>query len=519
MSTVLTLGSLGLIVYCIAMDYAALPGHPAMHYALFVFSLVLLAYLEGLQVAILALEHVAPSTIPVACARARASHALATAQRGLNVQRFLVGRQFFVVFVVFLSAQLTTYPGLPKDSLPQWLYVSVINTGLPGALVVLAFGQLMPQLIAATHPVTVMNLVGAKQVIMLALGFEFVGVTHFSWLLTMIVKSCCGLDKRRTNSVGDDLAKQTIQQHQETIQQKEVNRDSANPNDSGSQEVLGSSSSPSSSSPMAISLAQAAAAAASSSSSSSSSSPVDEEDSSLLSSWHNVRSQIDLDASTLDADQLYQYAEKGLEASKTSDIRSKEVVAWLQTQSMSGERNLMSLYEYRERRYSSTESKSNPTSASSAMTTTANDGATEASSAAYSNSPSVEKSPFAFPSPADITRHLIQSGKGVPRYLLPPHHDKHIPPHIVAYDLVRRQDITTDRLERYSRANVERAQAMRVLRAVHASVERGRFPSLDDLVQGMVESGDIELTATEEAVVAAGAAGADDQPSAQPQGQ
>ena len=45
MSTVLTLGSLGLIVYCIAMDYAALPGHPAMHYALFVFSLVLLAWL------------------------------------------------------------------------------------------------------------------------------------------------------------------------------------------------------------------------------------------------------------------------------------------------------------------------------------------------------------------------------------------------------------------------------------------------------------------------------------------
>jgi hypothetical protein len=36
----------------------------------------------------------------------------------------------------------------------------VIQTGLPGALVVLAFGQLMPQLIAATHPITFMNMPG-----------------------------------------------------------------------------------------------------------------------------------------------------------------------------------------------------------------------------------------------------------------------------------------------------------------------------------------------------------------------
>lgn len=480
MSTILTLGSLGLIGYCIAMDFAALPGHPALHYVLFVFSLVLLAYLEGLQVAILALEHITPSTIPAKCVRARASHALATGQRGLNVQRFLVGRQFFVVFVVFLSAQLTTYPGLPKDSLPQWLYVAVINTGLPGALVVLAFGQLMPQLVAATHPMTVMNLVGAKQVIMLALGFEFVGVTHFSWLLTMIVKTCCGLDKRRTNSVGDDLAKQTIQQHQLTIHHNDKSHGSANPNDSGSQEISESPPATSSSSLMAGSLAEQT----SSSSPSSSSSTWAEEDS----SWHNVRSKIDLDAGTLDAEQLYQGAEQGLEASESSDIRSKEVVAWLQTQSMSGKRNLMSLYEYRECT-SSAESRSN------AMPT---EDPTEASPSTGTSS---EKSAFVFPSPADITRHLIENEKPVPRYLLPPHHDKHIPPHIVAYDLIRRQDITTDRLERYSRADVERAKAIRVLRSVYASVQRGRFPELDDLVQGSVESGDVHLGASEKTSV------------------
>ena len=69
------------------------------------------------------------------------------------MQRFLVGRQFFVVFVVFLCAQITTYPSLPSFGLPSWAFTVLIDTGLPGALVVLIFGQLMPQLLAATHPV------------------------------------------------------------------------------------------------------------------------------------------------------------------------------------------------------------------------------------------------------------------------------------------------------------------------------------------------------------------------------
>ena len=104
---------------------------------------------------------------------------------------------------------------------------------------------------------------------------------------------------------------------------------------------------------------------------------------------------------------------------------------------MSGKQNLMSLYEYRECT-SSAESRSN------AMPT---DDLTEASLSIHASS---EKSAFVFPSPPDITRHLIENEKPLPRYLLSPHYDKHIPPHIVAYDLIRRQDITTDRLHQLS---------------------------------------------------------------------
>merc|ERR1712080_315858 len=151
------------------------------------FVLILLAYLEGMQIAILALERTSTSVFRHK-KRAYVSMNLALKNNGHNVQRFLVGRQFFVVFVVFLCAQLTTYADLSLSFMPSWLFVMLIQTGLPGALIVLAFGQLMPQLIATTNPITFMNLPGTWSVLQLCLGFESVGVTHFSWVLSGTVR-------------------------------------------------------------------------------------------------------------------------------------------------------------------------------------------------------------------------------------------------------------------------------------------------------------------------------------------
>jgi len=187
LSTLVTLGFFCLILYAISSGYAALDGHPALLMIIFFAVVALLAYLEGLQVAIMALIDANRSNfrhLP----RAYNNHRLAMANHGLNVQRFMVGRQFFVVFVVFLGAQLTTYSELKIDWLPNFLYVLIIQTGMPGVLFVLSFGQLMPQLIASTHPVTFMNLPGSWAVIHMALGFEAAGVTHFSWVLSIMTK-------------------------------------------------------------------------------------------------------------------------------------------------------------------------------------------------------------------------------------------------------------------------------------------------------------------------------------------
>lgn len=47
-------------------------------------------------------------------------------------------------------------------------------------------------------------------------------------------------------------------------------------------------------------------------------------------------------------------------------------------------------------------------------------------------------SPHKYPMPADIVGRLVRAGKKVPRFLLPPDHAQHIPPHIVAYSLLRK---------------------------------------------------------------------------------
>jgi len=194
LSTGLSLTMLLVIVWGIGIGEAVLPGPPVVHYIIFIFCVILLAYLEGLQVAILALEGMSSDAFSEHYPRAAQLHD--KVNEGKNVRRFLIGRQFFVIFVVYLTAQVTTFPDLPRLGIPDVIFFIFIQTGLPGALIVLAFGQLLAQLIAATHPVHILNLPGAMWVLYLTLGLEYSGVTHFSWLITTTAKRIFGLDKK-----------------------------------------------------------------------------------------------------------------------------------------------------------------------------------------------------------------------------------------------------------------------------------------------------------------------------------
>lgn len=357
-STIINLCCVGFIAYGIGSGYAALPGHPAVLYILFVAVIILLAYLEGLQVAILALQYSGSEQyrhLP----RAYASHKLSKGREGMNVQRFLIGRQFFVVFVVFLCAQLTTF-----KTMPQWsfraLFIFVIETGLPGALVVLAFGQLIPQLVAATHPVTFMNLPGTWSVIQLCLVFETCGVTHFSWLTVALVKKLCKLD-----------AIETVEPPVEGRAPVHDLEDGSDGSTTKQVEDKGL---------LALERAEAR---------------VSEHDNFLTLQKMNLKSTEMMDDTMVSA--LAQGAQQGLESDLMQEAPLEISTRWLKDDSV-------------RHRF-----------------------------AAWGVTESTNK----LPAPPQIVQHLMRAGEPVPRYLLPPHHPKHIPPHIVAYEMIKRNEILT----------------------------------------------------------------------------
>ena len=96
-STVATLGAIALIFWCIGSSKQALPPHqawgPAIHIPLLIVVTTMLAYLEGIQVAILELKHVDGAKFAATRPCAARNHALLVARDGKNVERFLVGRQ------------------------------------------------------------------------------------------------------------------------------------------------------------------------------------------------------------------------------------------------------------------------------------------------------------------------------------------------------------------------------------------------------------------------------------------
>eukprot|EP00457_Paulinella_chromatophora_P011001 gb/GEZN01011121.1/.p1 GENE.gb/GEZN01011121.1/~~gb/GEZN01011121.1/.p1 ORF type:complete len:372 (+),score=48.35 gb/GEZN01011121.1/:167-1117(+) len=182
---------MGVVGYGVANGLAVLPGSPALHFFLIIVCITLLGYLEGSQVAILALENLDydayfedyPSGVKTMDLCLGMSE---------GIKKYLCGRQFFVVFAVFVMAQVSTFPDFPHEGMPDWLFTVLIRTGLAGALTVLMWGQLMPQILASDYPLQWCNLPFLRAVIYGCLGFEATGVTNSSWLLSSATKSIGG---------------------------------------------------------------------------------------------------------------------------------------------------------------------------------------------------------------------------------------------------------------------------------------------------------------------------------------
>ncbi len=90
LSTGICLTYLAFIFWGIWTDYAVFPAPPIVDFLVFIFCLVFVGYLEGLKVAILAVEHTDPELYKERYPRAY--NIMVSVKEGNNVEKFLVGR-------------------------------------------------------------------------------------------------------------------------------------------------------------------------------------------------------------------------------------------------------------------------------------------------------------------------------------------------------------------------------------------------------------------------------------------
>merc|ERR1712038_1507951 len=155
---------------------------------IFIFVLWCLGVMEGLQIALVELKKLNPETYKESHPTAYKLGQLAC--KGDNIERFLMGRQVFVVCSVFFAAKLTTIHGRDPDGflfyVPEWVQKVFLETGLLACVVVVIVAQLMPQIVASIYPVQFLELLVMRPAYWACIALETTGLTHFCWILAFL---------------------------------------------------------------------------------------------------------------------------------------------------------------------------------------------------------------------------------------------------------------------------------------------------------------------------------------------
>lgn len=186
-STAVTLGSVGCIFYGISIQAYILPTPVPAAYVLLIVLLGILFYLEGLMIAIVATQYWDPETFREVYPRAYKLHKLVN--RPDNVKRFIIGRQFFTVLTNFLLAQITVFAEWKNTGWNPILFFLIVRSGLVGVFVILAFAQLLSELLAAEFPLRFMDLYGSCSITQACLFLDSLGVGHCAWAIYFATRS------------------------------------------------------------------------------------------------------------------------------------------------------------------------------------------------------------------------------------------------------------------------------------------------------------------------------------------
>lgn len=162
---------------------------------IFCVALYLLGVMEGLQIALVELKRETPESYRESHPTAYRLGQLAGQQD--NIEKFLMGRQVFVVCLVFFIAKLTTIQARENGLLlseegflfyvPQWVQTAFLETGLLACIVVVILAQLMPQIVASLYPVQFLELLVMRPAYWACILLESTGLTHSCWVLAWLL--------------------------------------------------------------------------------------------------------------------------------------------------------------------------------------------------------------------------------------------------------------------------------------------------------------------------------------------
>jgi len=165
--------------------------HPAFAYILFIVAISWLTMVEGGQASLVGLVPVNKELYKDSHAKAYKS--TAWTNEGDNLDRYLLGRQFMVVLVVFcVNISAAPIGGAEIWGFPEWVKNIFFQYGLAMILITCMIGQLNSQVNASHCMLDYIDNYFAVFTLWVAMGIEFSGLLHASYVIQLLVGVLAG---------------------------------------------------------------------------------------------------------------------------------------------------------------------------------------------------------------------------------------------------------------------------------------------------------------------------------------
>ena len=189
LSTVLIMGLIATRQTKLSQDF-----HPALAYCILWIAVLWLSMVEGSQASLVGLAPVRRElymeTHPYAYKCTSLCH------KGDNLHRYLLGRQFMVVFLVFMihlsGAFISGSSNIELWGLPTVLLDIFLTSGLGIILFTCMIGQINTQVNAGLYMLDYINHIFALFTVWTAFIVEFSGILHFTYVIQLLVAYISG---------------------------------------------------------------------------------------------------------------------------------------------------------------------------------------------------------------------------------------------------------------------------------------------------------------------------------------